>query len=642
LAAFAFGVTGVILAVVGVVIHVRTARSPGAAAPVVVMAFVLAFLAYAIESGLWDLRRDGLTIAMLIIATCGLLVSALTITVRTWGMHVGTTPPTTPSVPKTPTPGPHAPVPSDQRAAAILDLARNSGGPVSPFIPPTPEELGAVLTHVTVEALIGSGGMGAVYRARRKDSGEVVALKILPRELAEKPGFQERFAREAKVFAGLHHPHLVAVHDAGQDGGWCWLMMELVEGANLREVMRTGRLSPEQALRLVPQLCDALQYAHDHGVVHRDIKPENILLDAQGRLKLTDFGLAKLVGPGDGAAALTRSGAILGTVHYMAPEQIEGGAGVDHRVDIYAVGVVLYEMLTGGLPLGRFLPPSQQIAVDVRVDEVVFKALEKDPQRRYQRASEVRHAVEATHGTTIPPALAASPTPTRPLVRPGVVLVAFITLLVLIAWLIHWVLGVTATVAAAWWFYRRVVLREPAAELPLGRVLVILIAVIVVLTFLGSVVFVFASARSTEMHQMHQRAVAAERQAQSLVTDVESAAPASIPHLAFITTPGSYRVLGGRMAVTVAQEGDHLLWSVDDRTGVKSQAASALDAGGAWFILPQEPARVWIFDGSAGLTLVEKTGPDRLTARTSQEEPALVQEAPAEVRSRLPGILPRK
>lgn len=646
LVAVAFGMTGVILAVVGLVIHLRAARSPVGAVPVAVMAFVLGFLAYAVESGLWELRREEGTVAILAIAACVLVVAALTIAIRTWGMQVETTPPTPPPVPKTPAPGPHAPVPPDQRAAAILDLARNSGGPASPFVPPTPEELGSVLTHVTVEALIGSGGMGAVYRARRKDSGEVVALKILPRELAEKPGFQERFAREAKILAGLHHPHLVAIHDAGQDGGWCWLMMELVEGANLREVMRTGRLSPEQALRLVPQLCDALQYAHDHGVVHRDIKPENILLDAQGRLKLTDFGLAKLVGPGDGAAALTRSGAILGTVHYMAPEQVEGGAGVDHRADIYAVGVVLYEMLTGGLPLGRFLPPSQQIAVDVRVDEVVFKALEKDPQRRYQQANDVRQAVEAAHGDATPTMPTAGPTSPSLPARPGVLLVAFITLLVLITWLIHWMLAMTATVAACYWFYRRVVLRDPPITIsPAARWAFMILSVVMVVVIMAlSLAGVRSKVALSHSMEMDRRAeMAAQQHAQSLATtDVESPANITQSVPTFITSPGTYRVLGERLLVTVLLKDDRLIWSVNDRTSVNSQAASALVSGGAWFVFPQEPARVWIYDGSAHLTLVEKTGPNRLTTRTSHSEPGIVQEAPTEVRSRLPDTMLRK
>jgi hypothetical protein len=156
--------------------------------------------------------------------------------------------------------------------------------------------------------------------------------------------------------------------------------------------MITARtLSPGDALRIVPQVCEALQFAHDAGIVHRDIKPENILVDTQGRVKIADFGLAKLLSPTAPAdLTLTAEHDVLGTPRYMAPEQIEHPADVDHRADIYSLGVVLYEMLTGELPLGRFAPPSQKVRVDVRLDEVVLRTLEKEPSRRYQHASDVK------------------------------------------------------------------------------------------------------------------------------------------------------------------------------------------------------------------------------------------------------------
>jgi serine/threonine protein kinase len=304
-------------------------------------------------------------------------------------------------VPKQPAGDPPKTPPHE--TVSLLGLARISTSGGQHFVPPSVDELAAALPQFAIEAMIGAGGMGAVYRVRQKGLDRVAALKVLPRELADRQDFQERFMREAKALANLNHPHLVTVYEVGQTNGRYWLLMELVDGANLREVMSTGRLSPEQALRIVPQLCDALQYAHDHGVVHRDIKPENILIDTQGRLKLTDFGLAKMINtdnhiPG---GSLTQSGTILGTMHYMAPEQFEG-TKVDHRADIYAVGVVLYEMLTGGLPLGRFQPPSRQIAIDVRIDEVVLKALDKDPNHRYQRASDVRIDVERVRSDAKP------------------------------------------------------------------------------------------------------------------------------------------------------------------------------------------------------------------------------------------------
>jgi serine/threonine protein kinase len=270
------------------------------------------------------------------------------------------------------------------------------------FDPPTPERLAESFPQLEILELIGQGGMGAVYKARQPSLDRTVALKILAPQLVQDPAFAERFSREARTLAKLSHPHTVDIHD---------FVMEYVDGAALREVMRAGRLSAADALGLVPQLCDALQFAHDAGIVHRDIKPENILLDHAGNVKIADFGLAKLIAPdrADGVS-LTISGAVMGTPAYMAPEQIEHPLDVDHRADIYAVGVVFYELLTGELPLGRFVPPSRKVEVDVRVDEVVLKALEKEPRLRYQHASEVRTEVDNISSTAAAPSQpAASP-----------------------------------------------------------------------------------------------------------------------------------------------------------------------------------------------------------------------------------------
>ena len=158
----------------------------------------------------------------------------------------------------------------------------------------------------------------------------------------------------------------------------------------------------------MPKICEALQYAHEQGIVHRDIKPENILLDKSGRVKIADFGIAKMIGDEAGQQTLTGTKEAVGTPHYMAPEQIEKPLTVDHRADIYSLGVVFYEMLTGELPLGKFQPPSAKVQIDVRLDEVVLHALEKEPERRYQQASQVRTAVEtivAAGNAVVPPEL---------------------------------------------------------------------------------------------------------------------------------------------------------------------------------------------------------------------------------------------
>jgi serine/threonine protein kinase len=271
--------------------------------------------------------------------------------------------------------------------------------------PPDPGELAPHLPAFEILALLGQGGMGAVYRVRRRTDGAAFALKVVRPGPGQEAVFAARFAREAEALARLHHPNIVAIYGHGRAGPWCWLLMDLVEGANLREIVATGRLSPAQTLALVPPLCAALQYAHDQGVVHRDLKPENILLDATGVPHLVDFGLAKLR-DGDAASGLTNTGASMGTVHYMAPEQVASAKGVDHRADIYALGVVIYELLTGQLPLGRFESPSQRVQVDVRIDEVVLKALERDPERRWQQMRQVGKAV-ADVGGAAPVAISA-------------------------------------------------------------------------------------------------------------------------------------------------------------------------------------------------------------------------------------------
>ncbi|MBV9124433.1 MAG: protein kinase, partial [Planctomycetes bacterium] len=275
--------------------------------------------------------------------------------------------------------------------------------PPSGFVPPTPEQLAGRLPQFEVLELLGQGGMGAVYKARQKGLDRLVAVKILPPEVGRDPAFAERFTREARALARLNHPKIVAVHDFGQADGLYYFVMEYVDGVNLRQMLRSRNLTPKEALAIVPQVCEALQFAHDEGIVHRDIKPENVLVDKRGRVKIADFGLAKLLGQETTDPNLTATQQVMGTPRYMAPEQMEGARGVDHRADIYSLGVVFYELLTGELPVGRFAPPSQKVQIDVRLDEVVLRALEKEPEKRYQHASEVKSSVETIAATPPPP-----------------------------------------------------------------------------------------------------------------------------------------------------------------------------------------------------------------------------------------------
>jgi len=310
-------------------------------------------------------------------------------------------------------------------------------GKQPPFDPPSVAELAAKFPQLEILGLIGKGGMGAVYKARQRQLDRIVALKILPPGIGDDPAFAERFAREAKALAKLNHPNIVTLYEFGkvgssgresapiESGGSTesqsrltstatpiyYFFMEFVDGVNLRQLLHAGRIFPREALAIVPQICDALQFAHDQGIVHRDIKPENILLDRRGRVKVADFGLAKLVGVGNepmaregataGSPALTESGKVMGTPNYMAPEQKEYPDIVDNRADIYALGVVFYQMLTGELPGKTIAPPSTKVQIDVRLDEIVLRALDKNPELRYQQVSEVKTMVE-TIATTPP------------------------------------------------------------------------------------------------------------------------------------------------------------------------------------------------------------------------------------------------
>ena len=285
----------------------------------------------------------------------------------------------------------------DQPAEPECDLAETQPSSPARFVPPSAEEINRLLPGIEVSELIGHGGMGAVYRGRQISLDRDVAIKILPREIQSSGQLEERFQREAQTLAKLHHPNIVAIFDFGRVEDLYYFVMEYVDGVTLRETIASNSVSPDEALQMIPAICDALQFAHGCGVVHRDIKPENILVDRAGQLKIADFGLAKIMDHDPEAAAqgdFTRTEQVMGTAKYMAPEQMMTSKAVDHRADIYSVGVVFYELLTGEPPMGWFQPPSKKVAVDVRLDEVVLRTLESEPERRYQQASEIKSAIE--------------------------------------------------------------------------------------------------------------------------------------------------------------------------------------------------------------------------------------------------------
>ena len=258
----------------------------------------------------------------------------------------------------------------------------------------SPEAVQSLFPGLEILERIGQGGMGIVYKARQKHLGRLVALKLLRAKCSGDPSLAERFTREARALAKLSHPNIVGVHDFGQAGDRPYLIMEYVDGVNLRSMLASKSLDPIAAMAMVPAICEALQFAHEEGVVHRDIKPENILVDRRGRVRIADFGLARLMTRSKDEWTLTGTRQVMGTPHYMAPEQIERPQDVDHRADIYSLGVVIYEMLTGELPIGRFELPSHKIDVDIRFDDIVLRTLEKEPLRRYQHVTEVQTAVE--------------------------------------------------------------------------------------------------------------------------------------------------------------------------------------------------------------------------------------------------------
>jgi eukaryotic-like serine/threonine-protein kinase len=265
---------------------------------------------------------------------------------------------------------------------------------------------------------LGSGGMADVYCAEDEQLGRRVAIKLLHRRLAEDQQFVERFRREASSAAGLQHPSIVSIFDRGEWDGTYYIVMELIRGRTLKDVIRErGPAPPEAAVDVVLQILRAARYAHQRGIVHRDLKPQNVMIDEEGRVKVTDFGIARA-----GASDMTETGSVMGTAQYLSPEQAQGRP-VDARSDLYSIGVVLYELLTGVVPFEAEspvtvalkqvsevpIPPRERTpAVPAWLDAVVMRALEKDPARRFANADEF---IEALRGGPLPPQEVVPPPP---------------------------------------------------------------------------------------------------------------------------------------------------------------------------------------------------------------------------------------
>ncbi len=289
-----------------------------------------------------------------------------------------------------------------QACNAQLDALFPAPGFSLPIVPPSSEQLAAGLPQIPgyeVEAVLGQGGMGIVYKARHLRLNRPVALKMLLPGAHASPEFRQRFWREAEALAGLQHPNIVQVYDIGDQDGQPWFTMEFVEGGNLAQKLAGMPQPARQAAALLATLAEAMQAGHQGGIVHRDLKPANILVAANGTLRISDFGLARRFENGPG---LTSSGARLGTSSYMAPEQALGKvSAMGPAVDVYALGAVLYELLTGRPPFraetaaeterqvvaNEPVPPGRlNTQVPRDLETICLKALRKDPQRRYSSA----------------------------------------------------------------------------------------------------------------------------------------------------------------------------------------------------------------------------------------------------------------
>ncbi|MBL9181268.1 MAG: serine/threonine protein kinase [Verrucomicrobiaceae bacterium] len=285
--------------------------------------------------------------------------------------------------------GPHSPGPTP------TGYQRTGGGGFK-WQPPSPEKLAQLLPQYHIEALIGRGGMGAVYKGTQKALERPVAIKILPPEVDdEDASYTERFKNEAKIMARLEHPAIVPVYDFGETSeGQLYFVMGFINGTDIHQMIQSqGRLPPEHALAITAHVCDALGYAHQHGVIHRDIKPSNILINMEGQVKVADFGLAKAHDTSQ-SSGLTKTGLAMGTPDYVAPETLSIGMVPDGRADLYAVGVMLYQMLTGQVPRGAFDLPSKLTGCDPRFDSIVIKAMKYDREDRYPTATDLRRDLD--------------------------------------------------------------------------------------------------------------------------------------------------------------------------------------------------------------------------------------------------------
>lgn len=244
--------------------------------------------------------------------------------------------------------------------------------------------------------IIGSGGMGTVYKGFQASLNRIVAIKILPPQFVRDPERVERFHREAQAVALLSHPNIVQIIDKGREGDLMYFVMEYIDGSSLDAVMAKRRMSLPESLRVLKEIAKGLQFAHANGIIHRDLKPRNVLISADlATIKLTDFGISRIESLSRASGTLTTAQSSLGTLFYFAPEQAEDPSSVDHRADVYSLGVIVYELLTGRVPVGKFKLPSElNTDVSSELDSVVLKCLAYDKTHRYASVQAFLNEIE--------------------------------------------------------------------------------------------------------------------------------------------------------------------------------------------------------------------------------------------------------
>lgn len=258
---------------------------------------------------------------------------------------------------------------------------------------PAISEIDSALSDYEVKEVIGQGGMGAVYKAWQPRLGRYVAIKVLPLGVGDHLQFAESFRTEARTMANLHHSHIVTVHDFGDTGSFLYLIMEHVEGETLFVHSHEKSLTTDQIIEYILQVCDALTYAHNQNVVHRDIKSANIIIGTDNMAKVVDFGLATLQLAPEMFRRNVQTGPVMGTPGYTAPEILKPGAAVDHRADIYSLGVVLYEALTLRTMEDAWSPPSRTAGTPPQLDSIILKATKTDPADRYQSIEQFANSI---------------------------------------------------------------------------------------------------------------------------------------------------------------------------------------------------------------------------------------------------------